>query len=125
MHQAWPACANCSRSRSRAPANATVDAGGFPQAFVDAGLPAPQVRMEGNCGGGPDWGGYDLVAETVRTLLPAIERYGIATAAEVDVETLAERMRAEVVAGGGVICFSVFWGVWAPTPAGVCRSAWT
>lgn len=87
------------------------------KAFVDAGLPAPQVRMEGNGGGGPDWGGYDLVAETVRTLLPAIERYGIATAAEVDVETLAERMRGEVVAGGGVISPSVFWGVWARTPA--------
>jgi SAM-dependent methyltransferase len=86
--------------------------------FVDAGLPAPQVRMDGNCGGGPDFVGYELVAETVRTLLPAIERCGIATAAEVDVETLAERMRAEVVAGGGAISPSVFWGVWSRTPAG-------
>jgi SAM-dependent methyltransferase len=86
--------------------------------FVDAGLPAPQVRMEGNCGGGPNYGGYDLVAETVRTLLPAIERYRIATAAEVDIETLMERMRAEVVAGGGVFCMSEFWSVWARTPAG-------
>jgi hypothetical protein len=51
------------------------------KAFVDAGLPTPGVRTDGNCGGGPDWDGYEVIAETVRTLLPAIERCGIATAA--------------------------------------------
>jgi SAM-dependent methyltransferase len=72
------------------------------RAFLDAGLPEPRMELNAPVGGGPRWGGYEFAAGTLRTLLPLVERFGIATAEEVDVETLAQRLREEMVASGGV-----------------------
>jgi ubiquinone/menaquinone biosynthesis C-methylase UbiE len=70
--------------------------------FIAAGLPAPSMRLSAVIGGGSsDW--LNVIAENVRSLLPEIERLGVATAAEVGVETLADRLRKEVAASGGVI----------------------
>jgi len=38
--------------------------------------------------------GYGYVVAVLRSLLPSIERTGIATPAEIDIETLVARMRA-------------------------------
>jgi hypothetical protein len=73
-------------------------------AFVEAGLPEPRVELNAPVGGGPRWGGYEFAAGTIRSLLPLVERFGIATAEEVDVETLAERLQDEMVSA------------WAPKP---------
>jgi SAM-dependent methyltransferase len=86
-------------------------------AFVGAGLPGPALRMDTCIGGGPDFTGYDYIASGVRGLLPAIERVGVATAAELDVDTLADRLRTEVVAGNGVISLPPLVGAWARKPA--------
>jgi len=67
--------------------------------------------------GGPESPVYDYMADTVRSLLPAIERAGIATAAEIDVDTLAERLRREAVANGACIMLPPFIGAWTRTPA--------
>jgi hypothetical protein len=42
-----------------------------------------------------DW--LRAVAELVGSLLTAIEKYGVATAVEVEMETLTERLRREVL----------------------------
>nr|WSY49000.1 class I SAM-dependent methyltransferase [Streptomyces sp. NBC_00886] len=42
--------------------------------------------------GGPDSAAVTLIAESARSLLPVMERGGIATAEEVDVDTLRDRM---------------------------------
>lgn len=68
------------------------------RAFVDAGLPEPTLNFEAPMGGPAAWPGYEYLANSFRSILPLIEAYRIATAEEVDVETLAERLRAEVVA---------------------------
>ena len=84
------------------------------RAFVDAGLPAPSMRMQTFVGGGAgctDW--LQAVAELVGSLLPAMEKLGVATAAEVDIETLAERLRREVTASGSVIIGRSEIGVWS------------
>jgi hypothetical protein len=52
--------------------------------------------------GGPRWGGCEFAAGTIKTLLPLLERFGIATSEEVGVETLAQRLREEMVASGGL-----------------------
>jgi hypothetical protein len=44
-----------------------------------------------------------LVADLVGTLLPEMERLGIATAADVELETLAERMSHEAISSSSVI----------------------
>jgi SAM-dependent methyltransferase len=83
--------------------------------FRESGLPAPQLRMEAPLGGGPGWPGYRLIAATVRSLLPMIERLGRATAEEVDVDTLEARLRAEVVANDGVQILPTVVGAWVRT----------
>jgi SAM-dependent methyltransferase len=72
------------------------------RAYLDAGLQEPRMELNAPVGGGPLWGGYEFAAGTVRTLLPLLERFGIATAEEVGVDTLAGRLREEMVASGGV-----------------------
>lgn len=71
---------------------------GLYRAFVAAGLPEPAMHFEAPVGGPDKWAGYQFIANSFRSMLPLIEEYGIATAAEVDVETLPERIRREVVA---------------------------
>ena len=68
------------------------------RAFVDAGLPEPTLHFETPMGGLAAWPGYEFLANSIRSILPLMEKYGIATAEEVEVDTLAERLRAEVVA---------------------------
>lgn len=65
--------------------------------FLEAGLPAPQLHCDAFLGAGPDWGWYAVVAETIRSLLPVITQQGIATAEEIEIDTLAQRCREAVV----------------------------
>ena len=77
---------------------AHIDMGtGMYRVFVEAGLPEPALHLETPIGGAAAWPGYEQRVATFRNLLPLIETYGIATAEELDIETLAERLRAEAV----------------------------
>ena len=68
--------------------------------FRQAGLPGPAVIEHIAAGGGPAMRPYcDNSAGIVRSLLPRIEQFGIATAADVDVETLADRLEQAMCAG--------------------------
>ncbi|MCX2931032.1 methyltransferase domain-containing protein [Mycobacterium sp. CVI_P3] len=65
--------------------------------FTDAGLPAPTLSMRTFIGVGiaaEVW--LRAVADIVETLLPTMEALGSATAAEVGLETLAERLIDEI-----------------------------
>ncbi|MEO6890981.1 MAG: class I SAM-dependent methyltransferase [Ktedonobacteraceae bacterium] len=70
--------------------------------FLDAGLPAPQMYSEAVVGAGPNWGGYEVTALTIRTLLPLILKFGIATKQEVDIDTLTSRLQEGIVSQRGV-----------------------
>ena len=63
-------------------------------------------------GGGPDFLGYDHGAEALRSMLPLILKLGIATEAEVGIDTLAQRLRAEIVASGSVLKNPDLVGAW-------------
>ena len=72
--------------------------------FVGAGLPAPTMRMQTFIGGGAgcaDW--LQALADLASSLVPTMERLGVATAAEVEAATLAERMRREVSSTNSVV----------------------
>jgi SAM-dependent methyltransferase len=59
--------------------------------FQEAGLPAPWLGAD--IAIGEDL--FELAAGLIRSLLGAIERFGLATAGELEVETLAARLRDE------------------------------
>ena len=85
--------------------------------FLAAGLPAPQMVVAGRADGGPQSPLYDYIANTMRSLLPTIERMCVATAAEVDVDTLAERLRQELAERHACIMPPPFIGAWTCLPA--------
>ena len=86
------------------------------QTYLDAGLPAPQLRLDAPVGGGEDWPGYAYVADTVRSLLPMMEQMGLVSAEDVDVDTLADRLRAEALGLRGVQMLPIVMGAWARKP---------
>jgi SAM-dependent methyltransferase len=81
--------------------------------FQSAGLPAPTLRLDAAMGAGPNTLAYEMLPEIVRSLLPAMERLGIATAAEVEVENLGLRIREEVLANNGIVISPSLIGAWA------------
>jgi hypothetical protein len=81
--------------------------------FLSAGLPGPSMRMDAVIGGGPDCPVYELVAELIRSLLPVMKKLKITTATDVDISSLAQRMRDEVVAANGVVLSPGLIGSWS------------
>lgn len=73
--------------------------------FLAAGLPGPSMQMTALIGGGRDCIVYDLLAEVARSLLPLMEKLHLTTAADMETDTLAERIREEVVAGKGIVLY--------------------
>ena len=87
------------------------------RAFVGAGLPSPVANLEAPAGAGPDWVGYEYLQQGFASLLPLIESFGIATAAEVEVDTLAERLRREAATSGRLIVLPPHVTAYARLPA--------
>jgi ubiquinone/menaquinone biosynthesis C-methylase UbiE len=87
------------------------------QAYLEAGLPGPELRLEAPIGGGADWPGYGYVAETLRSLLPALERMTGLDPEDVEIDTLADRMREDAMSGGRVQMLPMVIGAWARLPA--------
>ena len=65
--------------------------------FLDCGLPEPRMRMDTLVSGEGGSPVYKLLAEAVRSLAPTLEKLNIASAAQVNIDSLADRMREEVV----------------------------
>ena len=82
--------------------------------FIAAGLPAPSMRLGAVVGGGANSAGcLELVTDLVESLLPDMTRLGLATAADIDIETLSERMRRDVLSSESVIIGRSEIGAWA------------
>lgn len=64
--------------------------------FLAAGLPEPQRFHLGRIDTAPASAVCQTVVAVLRSLLPIIEENGLATAAELDLDTLAERLAAEI-----------------------------
>ena len=86
------------------------------RAFLDAGLPNPQMRFEASIGGGADYSGYQRLADVLRSAVPNLVQSGLMAAEEaaaLGLETLAERLRGEVVSQRGIIIHQPFVVAWA------------
>ena len=85
--------------------------------FVAAGLPPPSMRLEAVVGGGANASdALQLIVDLVRAQLPSMERLGVATAAEVGLPTLAERVRSEAIANSSLIQTYSLIGAWCQIP---------
>lgn len=83
------------------------------QVLEQAGMtPGGMLSVQSHFGpGDPD--GHTLLAGIVRTLLPVIEQSGVASAAEVDVDTLIPRLRKELESARAVFAFPALTCAWA------------
>jgi ubiquinone/menaquinone biosynthesis C-methylase UbiE len=70
----------------------------LPRAFLDAGLPRPQMISMGRVESGPDTPFYDFLAEVLRSVLPVLKKAGAADVDSIDIETLADRLREDALA---------------------------
>lgn len=86
------------------------------QLFAGAGLPAPHYTLAAVVQHGPDSSAPAYVAETVRNLLPLIEGLGLATREEVGIDTLAERLQAEMSEHDAAVVSPLLIGAWAHLP---------
>jgi hypothetical protein len=96
---------------------AELDMGGKLSAtYLRAGLPMPQMIAAGRVEGSPDSPVYDYMAGTLRSLLPMAERLGVLTAAEVGIDTLADRLRQEAVERNSCLMPPLLIGAWTRPP---------
>jgi ubiquinone/menaquinone biosynthesis C-methylase UbiE len=81
--------------------------------FGRVGLQDPKAILGGRVEGEPGTGVHAWLAGVARNLLPAMERLGVATADDVQIETLAARLETETQARHAVIIPSPLVGCWA------------
>ena len=82
-------------------------------AFITAGFPTATARVETLSGKGAGSADLLLLARNLtRSLLPEMVRLGVATRAEIDIESLFDRMYGEAVAKESVVVGHLQVGVW-------------
>jgi ubiquinone/menaquinone biosynthesis C-methylase UbiE len=88
------------------------------RAFLGAGLPRPTMIAASRVESGADSYAYAYMAATLRSLVPVLERAGLATAEEVAIDTLADRLRQDAVANERVIFLPRMVGAWSRLACG-------
>jgi hypothetical protein len=84
--------------------------------FQAAGLPAPQMLQLARVESGPDSLAYAWLEQLTRTLLPLMQKTGVATPDEVKVDNLGARIRGETVAKNAVLVLPPLIGAWTRKP---------
>jgi 2-polyprenyl-3-methyl-5-hydroxy-6-metoxy-1,4-benzoquinol methylase len=81
--------------------------------FLRAGLPAPYMFATSLVMAGPYTQGYMQLVQVLRSLLPVVERSGIAKLEEIGIETLARRLIDDATANERVGFASRLIGAWS------------
>ena len=84
--------------------------------FLDSGLPAPSMRVDAVVSGEAESPVYELLAEAVRSLMPTLLKLNIVSPAHVHIDSLADRIRKDVVARRAVVVSYGLVGAWATKP---------
>jgi 2-polyprenyl-3-methyl-5-hydroxy-6-metoxy-1,4-benzoquinol methylase len=84
--------------------------------FLRAGFPPPDMTAATLIACGPATTGYGYMVGVLRSLLPLIERTGIATGMEIDIDTLAVRMHEDALAHERVMFLPRVVGAWTALP---------
>jgi SAM-dependent methyltransferase len=91
---------------------------GMRACFEAAGLAEPELRAERLAGGGPSFGGYGFLAGLIRSVASAIERSGLATADELDVDTLEQRLREATCTEDATVALPTIVTAWSRVRVG-------
>lgn len=84
--------------------------------FRSVGL-TPALTATCRMTGGADGSALEYLAATVRSMLPALEAFGITDATGVGIDDLGDRLLAESAAGDHCIAFPRFVGAWSRVSA--------
>jgi SAM-dependent methyltransferase len=84
--------------------------------FLDAGLPRPTMIAAARVESGPDTLVHALNAQILRSLLPVLQRAKVATAEEVAIDTLADRLRQDAAEIERVTFSPRMVGAWVRLP---------
>lgn len=85
--------------------------------FLRAGFPSPHMTAATLVACGPATPGYGYMVGVLRSLLPLVERTGIASAMEIDIDTLAIRMQEDAVEHERVMFLPRVVGAWTAVRA--------
>jgi ubiquinone/menaquinone biosynthesis C-methylase UbiE len=85
--------------------------------FLLAGLPRPTMIAASRVESGPDAYAYTYITAILRSLLPLVERAGVASVQEVAIDTLAERLRQNATANEIVTFLPRMVGAWSRLPS--------
>jgi len=85
-------------------------------AFKAAGLNSPEMRVDGFIGGAESIAPA-LVADVARMLMPQAEALGAVAPGQVQIDTLEERMRADLASNCAVMSTPLVIGAWATLPS--------
>ena len=85
--------------------------------FLRAGVPRPTMIAAARVESGSQSPAYEYATAILRSLLPLIERSGIATAEQIGIETLADRLRHDAVANDRVTFLPRLVSAWSRLPA--------
>ena len=83
--------------------------------FREAGLPAPRMRLEMELASDPDFTRW--VSDSLRSVLPQIQRLNLSLQAVGDIDTLQERLQNEVAMSSTVVPWIGLVAAWCRKPA--------
>lgn len=86
------------------------------RAFPAAGMAEPHMFVHAPLGCRNDWPGFDVDAESLRSMTPLLERLEIVDAGALDADTLAARYRADVRRTGFPFLMLPMVTAWATKP---------
>jgi len=85
--------------------------------FLQAGLPRPTMIAASRVESGPDAYAYTYITGILRSLLRLVERAGLASAQEVAIDSLADRLRQDATANEIVTFLPRMVGAWSRLPS--------
>jgi ubiquinone/menaquinone biosynthesis C-methylase UbiE len=88
----------------------------LPRTFLAAGLPRPEMISMGRVESGPDTPFYEFLTDVLRSVMPVLEKIGAVTQDEVQIDTLAERLRQDAVAEERTLYSARIVTAWARLP---------
>ena len=87
------------------------------EVFARAGLPRPTMWLQARVESGPDAAIYRYITDSLRSVLPVAEPLGVDDAS-VNIETLEEELRTEVLASKGALVSPPIIAAWTTSRSG-------